>query len=108
MKEIEQIDNNRRKKPLTEERINNLIEIYDDEVKWLIEIDGYPIKKRKELGYGNRSDLENRLEGCKMVVIILHTLINTPPYLSPYSKENGEYGFCEYIVEEYLKETKEN
>lgn len=108
MKEIQKIDNNRIKKPLTEERIKHLIKVYQDEVKWLIEVDNFPTKKRKELGYSNRRELESKLSEYKMVVIVLHDLINTPKYLIPYSKEYGEYSFCEFIVEQYLNETKEN
>jgi len=106
MKEIEQIDNNRIKKPLTEERIKNLIKVYEYEVKWLIEIDSFSSSIRKELGYGNRRELEKKLSQYKMVVIVLHELVNTPPYKIPYSKEFGEYSFCELIVNQYLKENK--
>jgi hypothetical protein len=106
MKEIQQIDNNRIKKPLTEERIKHLIKVYQDEIKWLIEVDNFTTKKRKELGYSNRRELESKLSEYKMVVIVLHDLINTPPYLIPYSKEYGEYSFCEFIVEQYLEENK--
>ena len=104
MKEMEQMGNCRIKKPLSEDRIKNLIEIYDDEVKWLIEVDSFSSKKRKELGYENKKEIEIKLNECKMVVIVLHQLINTPSYLIPYSKENGEYSFCEYLIELYSKE----
>jgi hypothetical protein len=104
MKEIEQIDNNRIKKPLTEERIKHLIKVYEDEVNWLIEVDSFPTKTRKELGFDNRRELENKLSQFKMVVIVLYDLINTPPYLIPYSKEYGEYSFCEFIVKQYSEE----
>lgn len=106
MKEIEQINNNRIKEPLTEERIKNKIKIYEGEVNWLIELDSFPSSLRKEFGYKNRRDLEKKLSQYKMVVIVLHELINTPPYQIPYSKEFGEYSFCEFIVNQYLEETK--
>jgi hypothetical protein len=106
MKEIEQVDNNRIKKYLNEERIKHQIKIYEDEVKWLIELDSFPSSLRMEFGYKNRRELEDKLSQYKMVVIVLHELINTPKYQIPYSKEFGEYSFCELIVNQYLEENK--
>ncbi len=92
---------------LTEDRIKQLIRIYEEEIDFIIKVvDKVSISERKKMGYEKPRDIDERLSSCKMVVIVLQELLNIPPYKIKYSKEWGKYKFLEWRKEDYEKQIK--
>lgn len=89
---------------LDEERVKSLIDLYEGEIQWILTLDKYSTKKRKELGYESRRGFSETIQKCKLVVMVLYQLLNTPSYLTKYSKDWSEHTYCRIMVESYEKQ----